>query len=199
MIYRYCHITTIMRKKTEINNNDAINKSVKSYYDIEESGMDYINNENNLNKIRSKNIRNFLIFYQHTNLSMLTEAIQNKQIIEDKDRFQFTGAKIYLVDTIYKNSKDKLTPEILERVDWKTAISQRTVYDYMNALKYLRAVDKAYRELTNAMKQELNEKWIQNILEQHKTSKTIVQTKGKNNVTKTKSTIVGGKNDGRGK
>lgn len=129
-----------------------------SYYDIEQGeGIEYISNEKNLKKIRSKNLRDFLEFYQSVHLQMINDILQGKKELPDDIIHQYKGAKIHFMMKKASQLSKSLPPDILERIDWGSAISQRTVYDYMNAVKYIKAVDKARIELTNRLQEQMVE------------------------------------------
>ena len=49
---------------------DLVEKPFKSYYDIKGDGLEYISDEKNLNKIRNKSLRQFLVFYKQVELSL---------------------------------------------------------------------------------------------------------------------------------
>lgn len=127
----------------------------KSYYETEGKGLDYIADENNLKKITNKSLCNFLKYYQTLELSpYITDDITTERLDEIQS---YKGAK----DILSSIKKEKITeifnkliPEIRSQgvlYDKDIKYSRRTVYNYMNAMKYIRAVGKAKSELHNEL------------------------------------------------
>jgi gas vesicle protein len=123
----------------------------KIYYDIEESGLEYIENEKNLNKIRNQSLRRFLMFYQTIDLYLMLMIRTGKEI--DKP-FSYEGAKYILSSEKRKEIAEmvgKLDPKIRDSLKLNKndiEFSKRTVYDYMNAMKYIKAIHKARSDLS---------------------------------------------------
>lgn len=124
-------------------------KSDKSYYDKIDNALEYISNEKNLNKIRNKSLRNFLKFYSSVNMAFFEMLKTDVSIEEIWKIHSYEGASKLLsnikLETLSKRLENA-TPELLEITKFEKKdieYSQRTVYDYMNTLKYIRAVNAA--------------------------------------------------------
>jgi len=134
-------------------------KTFQSYYDIEGPAIDYLNNQKNLKKIRSKNLRDFIKFYELTRISIYREVNVEKQPVPNWKLHQYEGARYFLYVAKYKEIFEKLVnklqPYILKRTLRRFYISPKTVYDYMNAMKYIRAVEKAKGESNETLKAEI--------------------------------------------
>jgi len=129
-------------------------KEDKSYYNIKGKSMEYVQDEKNLNKIRSKNLRNFCRFYRDSEITPIIVGLRNGE--EDFMAFhRFSGAYGILANTQQKEMKPELLKKLKEfekeqkvRLKW---VSNRSVYDYMNARKFILACKNIYNEMMMGM------------------------------------------------
>lgn len=122
-------------------------KEKKSYYDINRKGVEYISNEKNLKKIRSKNLRQFCKFYENIKLLPYLQILSGNEIIPTEELLKNKrGAGKNLIFNQMKELKAAgISQELFKSVRW--GFSERTIYDYMNAFKYLNAVDNSKEDL----------------------------------------------------
>lgn len=122
-------------------------KEFKSYYDIPRGkGAEYIGDEKSLAKIRNKSLRRFLKLLE---LHRLTPWAT----LPDEDTMKILhrreGATLYMLSITNKELLERgLNPEILKLT---STLSKRTLYDYMNAIKYIKAIDEAEIEAKEAL------------------------------------------------
>ena len=129
-----------------------------SFYDIKDP-IAYLIDKNNLDKIRSKTLRNFCKFYKIMKTTLYSGSYKSCNL-SPNDIYTYGGSKALLEMSFigdYIMMLEKLNPEIVKKLEpmpneW---ISKRCFYDYANALKYILACD----ESKNILKQELFEEF----------------------------------------
>lgn len=131
---------------------EKIDKAV-SYYDTKDKDK-YLADDKNLKKIRSKNLREFCKFY----LAM-KEAPLVLSLFKDMDYMKTQGqdfagvvlSKIKSESHPDKEELEKIAVETGRNVRW---VTKRTLYDYMNACKFILAAE----QRTNRMMKSIVEK-----------------------------------------
>lgn len=128
------------KTKTKSKAKKKIDKPV-SYYDTKDKDK-YIADDKNLAKIRSKNLRQFCKFYKMMEETPVILSLKSERPIKDllSDIHSRKGAK-----AILSQIKENKNPELIKlsknlgiNIAW---LSKRTIYDYMNALKFIRACE----------------------------------------------------------
>lgn len=114
-----------------------------SYYDTKGKQEEYLTKKN-LKKIRIQTLREFCEFALNIEsffgLLDIVEKEGKMTIIEAINFIHsYKGAKYILSNIRLKNRAPNLSPKIIPKINF---ISKRTVYDYMNAYKFIKAVNK---------------------------------------------------------
>lgn len=124
-------------------------QNIKSYYDTKDKDK-YINDEKSLSKIRSKNLRQFCKFYDFIETAPTIFGLSVKTQKEREEIMEAThnikGAKAFFT-TLKQEELIKmgLNPELLKQII--NLVSKRTIYDYMNTVKFIRACNNKHNRI----------------------------------------------------
>lgn len=157
-----------------------------SYYDIEGKAMDFVQDDKNLSKIRSKTLRQFCRFYRNLEIMPILNGMFGDTDEELEKEFweghSFWGAYKSLMLAKDKELDSNTLKFIKEyEKENKTHITRarrRNVYDYMNARRFIIACNKLYREMMNNMLGNMESKMSRNTT-QKKTKSTRNRTRKK--------------------